>query len=58
MVTFDPFPIPLVKILSTQISVGFLGTQDVINDDEHFVGESHDRFWLAMPSSYAVIEGR
>src|SRR5205814_5847717 len=25
MVTFDPFPIPLVKILSTQISVGFLG---------------------------------
>jgi hypothetical protein len=37
MVTFDPSPIPLVKIISTQIGVGFLGMQDVIDDDQHFM---------------------
>jgi hypothetical protein len=26
MVTLDPFPIPLVKVISSQIAIGFLGT--------------------------------
>jgi len=32
MVTFDPSPISLVKIIGPQIAVGFLGTQDVIDN--------------------------
>ena len=38
MVVLNPFAIPLVKIICTQVLVGFLRSQDVVNHDEHFMG--------------------
>ena len=38
MVELNPFAIPLVKIIGTQIPVGFLGSEDVVNHDEYFMG--------------------
>ena len=38
MVELNPFAIALVEIIGTQIRVGFLGPQDVVNHDEYFMG--------------------
>jgi hypothetical protein len=37
MVELNPFAIPLVKIIGTQVPVGFLGSQDVVKHDEYFM---------------------
>jgi hypothetical protein len=56
MVMLNPLPIPLIKIICTQIRVGFLRPQYVVNHDQHFVGQGCNCFVLAPPPSYPMIE--
>src|SRR5947209_8453509 len=54
----NPFPILLVKIISSQVGRGFLRTQDVRENDQNVMSQSRDRFWLATSTNHTMVEGR
>ncbi len=57
MVPLNACRVELVKVISPQIARGLLVTQDMVENDEHFMGEGHDGFLLAPSSRNAMIEG-
>ena len=58
MVTLDAGRIKCLKVISSQISIRFLLSQDMVEDDQDLVGESHDGFLLAATAGDAVVKGR
>src|SRR6266487_1334644 len=50
--------IPLLKIIRSQIVVGLLGGEDMIDNDQKTMGHSHGRLLLAQPTCQTVILSR
>jgi hypothetical protein len=38
MVTLNTSPIALVEVASSQVGIGFLGTQDMVDNNQYFMG--------------------
>ncbi len=46
----------LIKVIGSQITIRFLGEQDMIDDDQQLMFERHDGFFLPSATRDAVIE--
>lgn len=58
MMTLDASCIKMVKILTTQITVGLFVPQDVIENDQHAMGHGDHRFLFAASTGDAMVLGR
>lgn len=54
-VTLNATAIPVVEVIGPQVSRRFLVAQDMVNNHQHFVGQSQNSFLLAMPLVYWLL---